>query len=172
MKLPHHPHLVARCVLALVALCAVGVQAGPPEDTAQAETLIRGGDFVNAMVLLRKAADQNHAPAQARLADLLLLGFEDQALGLYRKAADQGDPGGEFGLGRMHADGMGGLPSDPAKALEWYWKAERKNHAPAIDALARAYRHGSLGLPKDPDKARELDARARGLFQQAAGAAK
>lgn len=172
MKLTHHTHIVARCILALAALGAVAAHAGPGEDTARAETLIRSGDIVTAMGLLRKASDQNHAPAQARLADLLLLGFEDQALGLYQKAADQGDPGGEFGLGRMYADGMGGLRSDPAKALEWYWKAERKNHAPAIDALARAYRHGSLGLPKDPDKARELEARAKELLQQAAGAAK
>lgn len=172
MKLTHHPHLVARCVLALVALCAVGVQAGPVEDTARAETSIRAGDFVTAIGLLRKAADQNHAPAQARLADLLLLGSEDQALLLYEKAAAQGDAAGEFGLGRMHADGLGGLQRDPIKALEWYRKAESKQHAPAIDALARAYRRGSLGLPKDLEKARELDARAKELFQAAAGAAK
>lgn len=168
MKLTH-TRFLARCALALAVLGAASVQSGPVEDTARAETSIRGSDFVTAMHLLRKAAEQNHAPAQARLADLLLLGFEDQALALYQKAAAQGDPGGEYGLGRMHAEGMGGLQPDPEKALEWYRKAERKNHAPAIDALARAYRQGSLGLPKDPEKARALDARAKELFQAAAG---
>lgn len=169
MKLTHI-RIVARGLLALVALCATGVEAGPVEDTAQAEVSIRSGDFVTAIHLLRKAADQNHAPAQSRLADLLLLGLEDQALSLYQKAAAQGDPGGEYGLGRMHADGLGGLQPDAAKALDWYRKAESKKHAPAIDALARAYRHGSLGLPKDLDKARELDAQAKELFEAAAGA--
>lgn len=166
MKLTH-TRILARGLLALVALCAPGVQAGPVEDTAQAEVSRRTGDFVTAMHLLRKAADQNHAPAQARLADLLLVAeFNSEALALYMKAAEQGEPGGEFGLARMYADALG-VPPDQAKALELYRKAAGRNYAPAIDALARAYRAGSLGLPKDPDKARELDARAKLLFESA-----
>lgn len=165
MKFTHQTLIVARCVLALVALGAAGVQAGPAEDTAQAETFIRGGDFVSAMGLLRKAADQNHPPAQARLADLLVVAeFNSEAFALYQKAAEQGEPAGELGLGRMYADALG-VPRDQAKALELYRKAEARNYAPAVDALARAYRAGNLGLPKDLDKARELDARAKLLFE-------
>lgn len=164
MKLTH-TQIMARGVLALAALCAAGAGAGPVEDTAQAETLIRGGDFVSAMNLLRKAAEQNHAPAQARLADLLVVAeFNSEALALYQKAAAQGEPAGELGLGRMYADALG-VPRDQERALELYRKAEARNYAPAVDALARAYRAGNLGLPKDLDKARELDARARALFE-------
>lgn len=168
MKLTHHTHLV-RCVLALVALCAVGVQAGPVEDTAQAESLIRGGDFVSAMGLLRKAAEQNHAPAQARLADLLLTAeFQAEAMALYRKAAEQGEAAGEFGLGRIYADGLG-VARDEAAAVDWYQKAKAKNHGPAVDALARAYRTGTLGMPKDIEKANQLDALAKVLLKSGDG---
>lgn len=161
------PHLLARCLVALAALGVAGVRAGPAEDTVQAETFIRGGDFVSAMNLLRKAADQSHAPAQARLADLLLAAdFRAEALALYRKAAESGDPAGEFGLGRMYADGLG-VERDQDAALAWYRKAEAREHAPAIDALARAYRDGNLGLARDAEKARELDARAKAAFQAA-----
>lgn len=171
MKLTH-TRFLARCILALAAVGAASAQAGPVEDTARAETLIRSGNFVSAMDLLRQAAQQNHAPAQARLADLLLLGLEGEALVLYRAAAAQGEPAGEYGLGRMFAEGLGGLQADPAAALEWYRKAEAKNHGPAVDALARAHRYGDLGLDKDEEKARELDARAKRILQSAPGAAK
>lgn len=163
MKLTHHSRLVARCVLALAALGAASAQAGPAEDTQRAETLIRSDDMVTAMRLLRQAADQNHAPAQARLADLLRAS-EDYPLAveLYRKAAQQGEPAGHVGLGRMYADGYG-VPRDPAKALELYRQAEAKGHWQAFDMLARAYRTGDLGLAKDLAKAQELEARAAAL---------
>jgi TPR repeat protein len=137
--------------------------AGPAEDVQQAETYIRTGDVYSAMALLRKAADQNNTAAQARLADLLHAAeFDAEALVLYRKAAAQGEPAAETGLGRMYADGTG-VPRDAALALEWYRKAEQKNYPPALDALARAYRTGSLGLAKDIEHAKELDTRARAL---------
>lgn len=164
MKLTHHPHLVARCVLAVAALGAAWAHAGPIEDTARAETLIRSGDIVTAMGLLRNASDQNHAPAQARLGDLLRASEDyPQALELYRKSADQGDPAGEVGLGRMYADGHG-VPRDAAKALALYRNAEARKHWPALDMLARAYRAGDLGLPRDLAKAQELEAEVKVLM--------
>lgn len=174
MKLTHHTQIVARCVLTLAALCAFGarVEAGPAEDVKQAETALRSGDVFVAMSLLRKSADQNYAPAQAALADLLHAAeFYADALVLYKKAAEQGDPGGEFGLGRMYANGSG-VPRDAAVALDWYRKAEKKNHAPTLDALSRAYRTGDLGLPKDPEQAKALEARARSILQAQAQSAK
>ena len=164
MKSIYHPQIVARCVLSLAALCAVGtVESGPVEDVQQAETSLRSGDVYTAMTLLRKAADQNNALAQARLADLLHAAeFDKEALVLYQKAADQGEAAGECGLGRSYADGTG-VPRDAALALEWYRKAEKKNYPPALDALARAYRTGSLGLARDIEQANALDARVRVL---------
>jgi TPR repeat protein len=110
---------------------------------------------------------QNHAKAQAQLGDLLRAAdFEGEALAMYKKSAEQGEAAGEFGLGRAYADGAG-VKKDPAAALEWYRKAEKKNYAPALDALARAYRTGTLGLPKDPEQAKAYDDRVRALTAQA-----
>lgn len=174
MNLTRKPHLIARCVLALAGLCAAGtaVQAGPAEDVQQAEaSLAAGGDMFNAMALLRRAADQNHPVAQARLADLLHAAeFDKEALALYRKSAEQGEAAGEFGLGRMYADAAG-VPRDAALALEWYRKAEKKNYAPALDALARAYRTGDLGLTKDLAQASALEAKIRSIRQAQAAPA-
>ena len=174
MKSARHPHIVVRFIVLLAALCAAGanVSAGPAEDVQQAETSLQAGDLPTAMSLLRRAADQNHPLAQARLADLLVKAeFNAQALALYRKSAEQGEAAGEFGLGHMYADALG-VPRDVALALEWYRKAEKKNYWPALDALARAYRIGDLGLPKDIAQANALDARVRQLQAAAKGAAK
>ncbi len=169
MKLNHSPNVVARCVLSLVALCAVGtrVNAGPAEDVMQAEVSVREGDMLTAVALFRKAADQGHGVAQARLADLLHAAeFDKEAVVLYRKAAEQGEAAGEFGLGRMYADGIG-VAKDPVLALEWYGKAAKKNFPEALEALARAHRAGDLGLTRGPDEANALESRARGIRQAA-----
>lgn len=135
--------------------------AGPKEDTERAEASFRSGDLIGAMTLLRKAADQGHAPAQARLADLLDAAEQDaEAVALYRKAAEQGEPAGEYGLGRMFANGDG-LARDPTQALLWFRKAADRDHAPAIEALARAHRSGDLGLARDLQEAARLEARAK-----------
>lgn len=160
---PVLPHwFLVRGLSSLAVLCALGgaALAAPQDDVHQAEASLAGGDVFAAMTLLRKAADQNHGLAQARLADLLRAAqFDQEALVLYRKSAEQGEPAGEFGLGRMYADGTG-VPRDHALALDWYRKAEAKNHAPALDALARAHRTGDLGLSKDLELASRYDARA------------
>ena len=153
---------LARCTLWTGALLtAFAVHAGPAEDVKAADTALRAGDLPTAMALLRKAADQDHPLAQARLGDLLRAAeFEAEAVVLYRKAADKGEPAGEVGLGRAYADGVG-VKQDPAMALELYRKAEQKNYGPAYDVLARAYRTGSLGLAKDLEKAKAYEAKSQ-----------
>lgn len=160
-------HLFVRCTLWMGALfAAAAAMAGPAEDVQQAEAAYMGGDLPAAMSLLRRAADQDHAPAQARLGDFLrLAGYEAEAVEVYRKAAAKGDPAGEVGLGRAYADGAG-VAKDPAKALELYRKAEQKNHGPAYDMLARAYRTGTLGLPKDPVQAKAYEDKAAELAKK------
>ena len=171
MKRGHSSQILACGVLALAGLVS-GAQAGPAEDVQQADLAVRTGDVFTAMSLLRRAADQNHALAQARLGDLLHAAeFDKEALVYYRKSAEQGEAAGEFGLGRMYADGAG-VPRDPAKALEWYRKAEPKNHPQTLDALARAYRAGDLGLAKDVGRADALDAQVRSLRAAEKAAAK
>jgi uncharacterized protein len=169
MKHRRPPYRPALWVLALATLSVfgTGALAGTAEDIQQAEAASRSGDFSTAMVLFRKAADQNHPFAQARLADLLHAAeFDQEALVLYRKGAQQGEPAAEYGLGMMYANGTG-VARDNVVALEWLRKAEKQNYAPAVDTLARAYRAGDFGLPKDPDPANALQLRLQAL--QAAG---
>lgn len=161
---------VLLCTAALYACCATAT-ASPAEDVRRAQALLDSGDVVNAVSLLRRAADQNNGVAQARLADLLRAAhFDQEAIDLYRKSAQQGEAAGEFGLGRMYADGNG-VPRDSELALEWYRKAEARNYAPAFDALARAYRSGDLGLTRDLEHAARYDAKAREFQKQPQGGA-
>lgn len=157
------PRSIRASVLVLACLAAGAALAGPREDTERAEASVRAGDLVTAMALLRKASDAGYAPAQARLADLLdAAEFDAEAVALYRKAADQGDPAGEYGLGRMLANGEG-VAKDPAQALAYFRRSAARDHWQAVDALARAYRAGDLGLPRDLAEASRLDARAEVL---------
>lgn len=148
----------------LALLLAAGpAAAGPREDTERAEAAFRSGDLITAMALLRRAADEGHAPAQARLADLLDAAEQDaEAVALYRRAAEQGDAAGETGLARMLANGEG-VTRDVTQALELLRRAAAREHAPALDALSRAYRTGTLGLPQDLAEAQRLEARVRAL---------
>ena len=155
----------ATCGWVLV-LCAAAAQADPQQDTERAEASFRSGDLITAMAMLRKAADQGYAPAQARLADLLDAAEQDaEAVALYRKAAEQGDPAGEYGLSRMMVSGEG-VARDPQQALALLRKAVARLYAPAIEALARAHRAGSMGLPRDPQEAARLEAQAKSLRAQ------
>lgn len=155
--------LLARCALLLGALLPLTCLHAAPTDVAEADALMRQGDVPAAMNLLRKAADANDPVAQARLGDLMRAAeYEAEAVALYRKSADRGEPAGEYGLGRAYADGAG-VKKDPAQAVELYRKAEQKNYAPAVSALARAYRTGTLGLPLDLEKAGSYEARAKEL---------
>jgi TPR repeat protein len=160
--------LVASVAASLVLVCtSLPTHAGPREDTIAAENAIRVGDVVGAMATLRRLADEGYAPAQARLADLLYAAeFYGEALTLYRKAAEQGAPGGDYGLGRSYADASG-VERDPARALEHYRKAAAKNHWQAFDALARAYRAGDLGLPRDLAEAQAMEQRAQSARETA-----
>jgi len=155
---------------ALACAGAAPARADPREDTERAETSLRNGDLITAMALLRKAADAGHAPAQARLADLLDVAEQDaQAVALYRKAAEQGHPAGEFGLGRMLAQGEG-VARDVPTGLQWIQRAAARDHAPAIEWLARAHRSGDLGLRRDAQEAARLEERAKALRSAGVGA--
>lgn len=167
MNTPCTP-LLARCTLWLGALlAATALHAGPAEDVQKADAALRAGDLPTAMTLLRKAADQDFPLAQARLGDLLRAAeFEKEAVVLYKKAADRGEPAGWFGLGRALADGAG-IEKDQAAALALYRKAEQKDFPPALEALGRAYRTGALGLPQDLQKAQDYQRRAETLSRTA-----
>jgi TPR repeat protein len=143
------------------------VLAGPADDTALGEASLRSGDLITAMVYFRKAAEAGHGPAQARMGDMMDASeLNAEAVQWYQKAADQGDPAGDNGLGRMHVEGKG-VPKDPAKALAHFQRAAQKNFPPAMEALAAAHRTGTLGLPKNLQEADRLVAQAKALREAA-----
>lgn len=162
----HPPRRMAAWLPALPLLACVlcvAAWADPREQAERAEVAYRSGDVVVAMGLFRQAAEAGHSLAQARLADLLDAAEQDaEAVDWYRKSAAQGDPEGEYGLGRMLANGEG-VRRDVEQALRWYRQAAARQHVRSLEALARATRSGDLGLARDPAEADRLEQRAQAL---------
>lgn len=153
----------ARRLLAAAGLClalAVPVIAGgaPADDHKRGEQAYRSGDVVAAMAALRRAAGQGYAPSQVLLAEILdRAEFDEEALGWYRKAAEQGDAAGEYGVGAMVLAGEG-VNKDPGQAWFWFSRAADRKYGPAIIALANAHIRGAMGAePVAPDAARAAE---------------
>jgi TPR repeat protein len=138
--------LAARILAVLLAASGCVAWAAPDDDFRAGSEAYRKGDVVQAMALLKKAADAGHAPSQALLAYILdKAEFNDEAVAYYRKAAEQGNADGEYGLGTMYAAGTG-IKRDPAEARKWIVRAAEKGNAAAINSLAQAYIKGELGI--------------------------
>ncbi len=72
---------------------------------------------------------------------------EAEAVRWFRKAASQGNPGGQFNLGIMLANGLG-EPRDPAEALIWYRKAAEQGSVDAQFNLGSMLGNGT-GVTRD-----------------------
>jgi uncharacterized protein len=137
---------VSRAFALLLVWHACAAWAAPEDDYRAGSAAYRAGDVVQAMALLKASADTGYAPAQSLLAYILdQAEFNDEAVAYYRKAAAQGDPDGEFGLGSMYAAGEG-VERDPAEARKWITRAAERGHVSAIRLLALAYIKGELGI--------------------------
>lgn len=120
--------------------------AGPDEDYHAALKSYQDGDVVGAMPGLRKAASAGHPKAQVLLAELLdRAEIDEEAASFYRKAAEQGDADGMFGLGVMLAAGEG-VKKDLLEARRWITSAAEKGQQQAINVIAQAYLSGELGV--------------------------
>jgi TPR repeat protein len=138
--------------------------AGPEEDNALAEKEFARGDLVVSMGLWRKAAQAGYAPSQVWLGDLLDKAEEDVlAVEWYKKAADQGNAGGEYGLGQMYLKGEG-IKQDLTQARQYIEKAATKNHVEAVKWMMSSYRQGSSGTPVDKAKADEWEAKLMAIL--------
>ena len=152
-------HRCASAAFALVtAVASCTAWAGPEEDFLAGEKVYDQGDVSQAMTLLRRAADAGHAKAQARLGEILdQAEFNEEAVDYFRKAAEQGEPDGEFGLASMYAAGEG-VKKDQNEALVWFKRAAEKGHIQALKVVAGAYIYGDLGLDEvaqsSPDAAK------------------
>lgn len=141
-------------LIALLLGSSIAFSAAFAADASPAENYTQGliaweerGDPVTAIPPLRKAADAGHAAAQALLAYLLDYSDEDdEAAVYYRKAAEQGDPDGMYGLASFYMGADGGIKQDLGEALNWMTKAAEKGHTQAIVALSQSYANGALGI--------------------------
>lgn len=146
--------LLAR--LLLVCFLFIGAPVTAAEQAMQlqrAQQIAVNGDLITRMRLLREAAEVGYAPAQAALGEILDKAEEDkEAVVWYRKAAEQGNAAGQYGLGMEYATGEG-ITKDLKQAEQWIRKAAEQDYVTAVDVMAQAYRKGELGLAPDPVQA-------------------
>jgi TPR repeat protein len=143
--------------LTLCSLFVIGSAfAGPQEDYNAGRKAYLAGDVVGAMPALRRAADDGYAPAQSLYGYILdKAGYNEEAAQYFRRAADQGDADGQYGLAMLYARGEG-VGRDAAAAREWLERAGNQGHKLAVVALSQAFLAGSLGFKADPADAAGL----------------
>lgn len=157
----------AKTMLGALCLAAAlqAAHAAPVDEFEQGRRAYHQGDVVTAMSTLRAPARAGHAPAQALLAFILdRADFAEEAAGLYRQAADQGDIDGQAGLAGLLLVGRG-VAKDEKQAYERFSKAADAGHAAAIEWVASAWLNGHAGRDAAADPAT-----ARAAVQRAAAA--
>jgi len=133
------------------------------EDHVKAIKMWEIGNVVDAMTQLTATAEKGYAPSQVWLATIMDQAQQDEdAVKWFRKAADQGEAAGEYGLGLMYAKGEG-IKQDYAKALEYVTRAAEKDYSDAVFALAAVYAQGGYGMQPNAEKAEFWNARAKAL---------
>lgn len=75
------------------------------------------------------------------------------AVAAYRKAADLGNPDGEYYLGTMYENGVGGVTKDSTQALYWYRKAADQGSANGMNNAAWAFATSSDPAIRNPTAA-------------------
>jgi len=145
-------------VLSLIffSLFETSLAAAPQDDYSAGRKAYLAGDVVSAMTPLKRAADSGYAPAQSLYAYILdKAEYNEEAAQYFRRAAEQGDAEGQYGLGILYASGEG-VTRDPAVAREWLERAGNQDHGLAVVALSQAFLGGRLGFKTDPADAAGL----------------
>lgn len=142
--------------------------AGGNEDYETGLKLYQEGDMASAIAPLRKAVDAGDVKAMVLLASILDISeFNEDAVELYRKAANMGEPEGMFGLATMIGSGEG-AKKDLLEARRWFEKAAGLGHEQSIRVLAMAYLNGDLGLTEadrnTPEALKWVQQAAKGNF--------
>ncbi|HZX31828.1 MAG TPA: tetratricopeptide repeat protein [Rhodocyclaceae bacterium] len=136
----------AACLAGLLSF-SVPVLADADADYDQGYRQFYDGDMTSAMISLRKAANAGHIKAMVLLAEVLDASeFDEEAVGLYRKAAEAGDADGMFGLGAMTVSGEGLKAKDTAEGMRWIRKAAELGQNQAVIYMAQAYLKAEQGL--------------------------
>jgi TPR repeat protein len=149
-------------ILALIVLTPVAF-ADPAGDMALGETALLREDITEAAKYYRQAAEQNYAPAQVGLGELMHATQEfEEAVGWFIMASYQGDAVGAFDLGQAYAVGEG-VEKNLEKALYWVKFSANKNYLSAVELMASAYKNGELGLPINIEQAKVWEAKLPAL---------
>jgi len=113
-------------------------------------------DLMGAITWLSKAANKNHAHAQAMLGYIYIRSGEDElALPFLQKAAAQQDSMAMYELATLYGSGKL-LEKNNSKAVTLLKQAIAQDYSPAYWSLASGYEQGELGLTKDFNKALNL----------------
>lgn len=140
----------------LLHLITASVHAQPLDYVEIGEKGIQAfikGDLIQAMDLLNQSAQNGYAPAQSMLAYILDKAEDDErAFELFKKAAEQNDAAGQYGLAGMYAKGEG-TQKDPQLAGEWMQKAAMQRYTLAMRAYAIALEKGEMGFDRDINQA-------------------
>ncbi len=90
----------------------------------------KSGDYTQAMIWYRKAADLGNANAENSIGELYSTGRTENgdqdfhsAMRWYRKAAKKGFAPAEINIGYLYDDGLGGVIRDHKEAMKWYLEA-------------------------------------------------
>jgi TPR repeat protein len=142
-----------RIMGALVLLTMHGfLLASPEEDGKEGIREYELGNMIDGMELMYKSANAGYAPAQAKLGYILDQSEENEkAVIWFRKAAEQGNVDGQYGLGIMYAKGDG-VEKTFSEAIIWIKKAADQGHLMAMRTYATALENGELGISKDEDE--------------------
>jgi TPR repeat protein len=122
-------------------------------------------DGQQAVMWMRKAAEQGNVKAEARLGQMFRSGrtasnYKD-AVVWYRKAAQHGDASAQMSLAQMLAAGDGAC-MDFSEAVSWLRKAAEQGTRNAFLFLGDAYEFGK-GVPPDLNEARKWYQKAADL---------
>lgn len=144
-------------------LMSKAAEAGHVEAMLILGSLYRDGlgtarDLSAAETWFRRASVRGSRNAMLSLGFLLIEALEPKdyisGASVFREAAEQGDPVGQYVLGRLYLNGFG-VPQDDEKAVDWISRATEQGLLPAVEALAALYA-GGRGVVQDRRKAIEL----------------
>jgi len=93
---------------------------------------------------LGDAVGQNHGPALVKKGQALMAASDDkreEAVQLFKKAADKDDGVGQYELGRCYENGTG-VDKDEREAVGWYKKSARAGYVNGQLAYGKCLLHG------------------------------
>lgn len=136
-----HKRIFQFAILAFSLLSSVAL-ADQAAELERAKGFYDKQQMVDAFDLMKKLAEQNYLPAQARLGEMLdYTEADEEAVGWYLMAAFQGNAEGAYGLGKMYQSGEG-IKKELGQALFWFRFAAERDNLNAIKVLEVSYRIG------------------------------